>query len=276
MIEFEKMFELRYFLLFLIVIAVCESKNDRNIDFDSESIESSIDNNSSYVRPAIGQTIVEPKSHRIIVRQNKQFRILLWNGFFDKEDWGLPKDFSFKSMNCSFNNCFLTRDKKDLFQSDAVVFHWRNIDTKDLPKDKKLGQKWIVYNMESPEHSPKQLIDPFVKQIDWMATYRSDSDIYVPYGYVNECNNKWNNEDLFDSKSKSIAWIVSNCKTPSRRELYVKQLKQYIDVDIYGKCGPFDCPRDPSCINNIVKTYKFYLSFENSVSFSLSLLVIID
>ena len=34
-----------------------------------------------------------------------------------------------------------------------------------------------------------------------------------------------------------VCWVVSHCNTISKRERYVKELKKYIEVDIYGNCG---------------------------------------
>ena len=46
----------------------------------------------------------------------------------------------------------------------------------------------------------------------------------------------------------------------------------YIPVDIFGGCGPFQCPKDGptgmsdiSCYKHVEENYKFYLSFENSL-----------
>ena len=67
---------------------------------------------------------------------------------------------------------------------------------------------------------------------------------------------------------------MSHCETHSRREDYIKTLRKYIDIDIYGSCGkyfenslPNPCPKGspPDCLNNIFDSYKFYLSFENSL-----------
>ena len=36
-------------------------------------------------------------------------------------------------------------------------------------------------------------------------------------------------------------------------------------VDIYGDCGTHKCPQNVGCFQYISDTYKFYLSFENSL-----------
>ena len=36
-------------------------------------------------------------------------------------------------------------------------------------------------------------------------------------------------------------------------------------VDIYGDCGTHKCPEDVGCFQYISDTYKFYISFENSL-----------
>ena len=44
-------------------------------------------------------------------------------------------------------------------------------------------------------------------------------------------------------------------------------MKKLVDVDIYGKCGKLKCSREKEsdCYQMVEETYKFYLSFENSV-----------
>jgi hypothetical protein len=73
---------------------------------------------------------------------------------------------------------------------------------------------------------------------------------------------------MLTSKEKQ-RWFVSHCDTLSKRELFVKQLQNYIPVDIFGGSGPLKCPRRSSgedpCLKMLNTTYKFYLSFENSL-----------
>ena len=64
-----------------------------------------------------------------------------------------------------------------------------------------------------------------------------------------------------------IVWPVSHCHTDSLREDYVKELSKYIDVDIYGACGKYNCSRNDQswCMKEWESKYLFYLSFENSI-----------
>ena len=67
-------------------------------------------------------------------------------------------------------------------------------------------------------------------------------------------------------RQKSVAWIVSRCRSDSKREDFVTELQKYIDVDVYGRCGTLRCTRgnaSNSCQAKM-KDYHFYLAFENS------------
>lgn len=68
-------------------------------------------------------------------------------------------------------------------------------------------------------------------------------------------------------RPKKIAWFVSHCGVPSKRDLLAQKINNYMKVDIYGKCGTLSCPRDKfdECYDMMEHNYKFYLSFENSV-----------
>ena len=70
---------------------------------------------------------------------------------------------------------------------------------------------------------------------------------------------------MLAGKTRSVAWLVSNCKAPSLRLQYVEELSKYIDVDIFGKCGNKQCPDNMHCYDYLSKHYKFYLAFENSL-----------
>ena len=42
-------------------------------------------------------------------------------------------------------HCIFTKNKSDIHNADAVVFHHRNIVVNDLPTCKNPGQKWVFY-----------------------------------------------------------------------------------------------------------------------------------
>jgi alpha-1,3-fucosyltransferase len=69
---------------------------------------------------------------------------------------------------------------------------------------------------------------------------------------------------VHSTKKKFSAIMASNCGSKSLREEFVKDLGQYIPVDVYGKCGSLTCPKKVDCREYIAKDYKFYLAFENS------------
>jgi hypothetical protein len=68
------------------------------------------------------------------------------------------------------------------------------------------------------------------------------------------------------TKTKTAAWFVSNCRTPSNRENYVARMQTYVDVNIYGDCGQMKCPRgdnETSCNEMLQRDYWFdYLTHD--------------
>ena len=150
-----------------------------------------------------------------------------------------------------------------------------------MPTKRHPKQRYVQWIKEAPVYSHMD-IRSLNGYFNWTMDYRTDSDFYAPYGYIaqtkmhpvgqdlDEYIEKFGQENKHLAKGKSkklkAAWFVSNCHARSRREKYVKELKNYMDIGIYGKCGTFDCSRKNSseCYLNMAKEYKFYLSFENS------------
>ncbi|XP_052077328.1 glycoprotein 3-alpha-L-fucosyltransferase A-like [Mytilus californianus] len=166
---------------------------------------------------------------------------------------------------CVFDNCKISFDRSLLRYSDAVIFFYKEITFK--PPTKFPNQTWILTNFEAPNFkSPERYIKLF--KFDWTMSYRQDSDVYVPYGVIKESrmNNEKNYSSIYSMKSYDVAWIVSNCKTRSRRDEYVEKLSEYIDIDIYGKCGWYSCRGSIfQCKKRLSERYKFMLAFENSL-----------
>jgi len=108
-------------------------------------------------------------------------------------------------------------------------------------------------------------------------SYRTDSDIYFPYGKVVPVDNKYKHSDSYSSRynhnasasfTGKAAWTVSHCGAHSKRDKLVDNLSKYIEIHVYGKCGNHTCSfpnKDDGCFQQLEQTYKFYLSFENSL-----------
>ncbi|XP_059139275.1 glycoprotein 3-alpha-L-fucosyltransferase A-like [Physella acuta] len=180
-------------------------------------------------------------------------------------------------FNSDFNRCEyrctvdLTGDRKQ--EADVLIFFVGYL--KGEPPARPRGQIWVKAMWESPVHyrypSP---YESWRSVFNWTYTYRVDSDIFAPNNLF-----AWRDRTLllsdgeylgiFKNKTKMAAWWVSHCGANSKRDQYVKELQKYIDVDIYGKCGPLKCPNKEKnaeqCEQMLTTTYKFYLSFENSL-----------
>ena len=75
------------------------------------------------------------------------------------------------------------------------------------------------------------------------AHFRSDSDFPFQYFHTqvrdSPCDHCLPNSSLLNGKTKLMVWMVSHCKTQSKREDYIAELSKYIKVDVFGKCGNY-------------------------------------
>ena len=145
--------------------------------------------------------------------------------------WYAPPDLvnkkAYTIKNCEYTNCEISFDKKEINNSDLVLFHHNNMNIKSPMKT--TNQKCVFVSVEVPHHTwryyrQKQWMDKF----DWTMTYRSDSEGYGPYGKIilAKIIKEENNTAIFSMKTKNAVWVVSNCNTPSTREKYVKEMQK--------------------------------------------------
>jgi alpha-1,3-fucosyltransferase len=178
------------------------------------------------------------------------------------------------NARCSVTSCLFTPDVTMLNQSDVVVIY---IDTStNFPLNRQPNQRFVFFNLEPPHYSSlAKLSDQRVRYgyFNWTMTYRWDSDIIhrSDYGFFVKKSNEVKHitksknksvKTLIKGKTKLVAWFVSNCITPVRRENYVQQLSKYIPVDIFGSCTMQNC--STKCYDMLHNDYKFYLAFENT------------
>ncbi|CAH1797409.1 unnamed protein product [Owenia fusiformis] len=203
---------------------------------------------------------------RFYIKKSPVINILAWTIHH-----GAPEHEGMSPFNkCPiFRNCNITNDKSLLDNTEYLLFHVSNINSQILPPYQKPNQKWIMHTKEPPTRWYFKKVLLVKDHINFTMSYWTGSDIFVPYGWVIHNETKHLDpshqipKSIFETRTGVVAWLVSHCDTPSEREDYVAELAEYIQVDIYGKCGK-PCPRKKECLEMIGNKYKFYIAFENS------------
>lgn len=147
--------------------------------------------------------------------------ILIYTKYFGSVNWFQSIAKANQLCNCTFSN-----DLSKLSSADAIVYHWWDVDLIVNKLNDK--QKSIWYNLEPPANTRNEnYLHKFGHKFDCKATYRSDSDIYLPYGWlIKSTNTQFNSSTSnFIKKPKSVAWLVSKCDSSSKREKYANKLK---------------------------------------------------
>ena len=212
----------------------------------------------------------EKKDHNIY--KDKKM-VLFWTTLYFNPGLNYSNKVFKNAENCPVtSNCEVTSDRTMLAYSHAVLFHFYDLkDTVDVPEYHHPKQKWVFLNEEPPtltEH-----VQSYNNTFNITMTYRRDSDVYDPYGYLVQKTPleqmaylRNGTRNFARGKTKMAAWFVSSCNAKSKRQDYVKELQKYIDIEIYGECGDFKCEKgNPECYEKLQNDYKFYLSFENSL-----------
>ena len=117
----------------------------------------------------------------------RDITIIFWTKYHgsDKFITDYSEDFTFnKETNAEgmfdrcpppANRCRLTTNRSLIQQSEAVIFHIRDLEGISWPKFRSPEQRWIFWNLESPMHTfnPQQLKNlPPHLHFNWTLTYR--------------------------------------------------------------------------------------------------------
>ncbi|XP_076047883.1 alpha-(1,3)-fucosyltransferase C-like isoform X7 [Oratosquilla oratoria] len=181
--------------------------------------------------------------------------------------WGVKT----RNNKCVVDKCEITIDPEEVTSADAVLFHLSYYTATKLPTYRRPSQLYVAFSREAPALVRGKQIGDYPDVFNVTMTYRRDSDVVVPYGVITPRTTPVDVNDYWQKKNKSllVSWLVSNCKTSSRREAYVEILKRHIPVDVYGKCGNNQCgPRlgnQPHGCDFVYNDYMFYLAFENQI-----------
>ncbi len=209
--------------------------------------------------------------------------------------WGIP-DFrlgigrdAFRKWGCPVWQCETSTNRTNVHDYDAVIFHMRGSwNPNDLPQRRSPQQRYVFWNLESAAWRESLNTSTLGNFFNWTLTYRWDSDMVMPYGYVRPTRNvplhpsgnqlkqlmSDQKVNYAEGKTKMAAWFVSNCvdNVHSNRNEMVKLLQRYIQIDVYGACGTMTCPKEvgvdnssEDCRDMAGKNYKFYMALENSL-----------
>ena len=121
---------------------------------------------------------------------------------------------------------------------------------------------WVWLNLKPPQNVRYLSISDHI--FNYTASYKKNSDIYLPYGYfIQKPNNFTFHRSYFKTftkKKKLVCWLVTNLKSDFRN-VYYNKLKKYLPIDVYGRNNGF-LKATTTC--GVISQYKFYLSFENT------------
>ncbi|XP_040046926.2 alpha-(1,3)-fucosyltransferase 4 [Gasterosteus aculeatus] len=174
--------------------------------------------------------------------------------------------------------CTLTYEGSAYPRADAVIVHHRDVATgADAlpPEPRPFAQKWIWMNYESPTHTPR--LWQFEDVFNLTLSYRADSDIFLPYGYLvprkggtDVVPNRFAQPLRAASRSRLVrprllAWVISNWSESHARVSFYHQLRRYVQVDVFGRSGqPVPGDGVGGSVVRLVGRYQFYLALENS------------
>lgn len=212
---------------------------------------------------------------------NRTKLLLYYTKFFGSSYWYnnnqrevYSNDFNFNNCPLSVNACHITIDRNLFSESDASLIHIReSINYQQLNNlSRKAHQRFVFFIKESPVHSPVLSSKQHGHLFNYTQTYRPDSDITATtlrtlfWLFDSKVYPNYDFQSILKTKqsNKLLVAIISNCGGSSNRLRYINELKKFVPVDVYGKCG-IKCPANTDCRQTSYSKYKFYLAFENSL-----------
>ncbi|EFX79684.1 hypothetical protein DAPPUDRAFT_244685 [Daphnia pulex] len=211
----------------------------------------------------------------------------MWNPWYGDFGFTLDDDSSFSHMGCKVTNCVLSKNKTKVIpeQADAIVFLYTNLC--ELPKihGRQGFQRFVLLTDDPPMCYPRNYFERdnhFGSFFNWTISYRENADITWKRGWIEKLldqplkiRHSFPQIGMRDNwkKKKLVGWYVARCGSKSKREGYINELREYVEVDSYGPCGTKSCPETNGtptaailpCLDMLAENYKFVLAFEHNV-----------
>lgn len=210
--------------------------------------------------------------------------ILIWNAPERAEIMAFigstPGDLQKAFATCPVSQCRIDVIGRSIHQPlesyDAIIVNFNDqFKLTDVPRfyRRPAHQRLVFFTQEPPPALREYNFSQYANYFNWTMTYRLDSDIPLLYGRFQLRKTKpiVIERPKAINKTRLVAWMATQCETDGGRENYIEELKRHMDVDVYGLCGRLKCARHPvfvshpRCYDMLESTYKFYLSFENSI-----------
>lgn len=97
-------------------------------------------------------------------------------------------------QTCHVPWCLISDDKELLRESDAVIFHGRDM-PHELPTQRSANQPWVYFVQENPHYTTPEP-SMYNGVFNWTMTYKRSSDVWAPYGsYRKKNTDKRSNHD---------------------------------------------------------------------------------
>ncbi|XP_061717262.1 alpha-(1,3)-fucosyltransferase C-like [Cydia pomonella] len=221
--------------------------------------------------------------------------VLIWttsedHSYFDHNEG--QKDFV--RQQCPIFNCYISYNKSllrgDVRNYDAVVVDIREVLKSYMIQPYPIFQRspHQIYVFHALEPSTKYSIcNPNLDHFfNWTWSYKLNSDIPHPFFNIHnlkreiigpKINITWldklkhdsRNKDLIKRKTKSVAWLLTECTSKVLHEKFVNQFQAELanynyTLDVYGACGHQSCSEKGKfkCYKMIEKNYFFSLVTE--------------
>lgn len=168
--------------------------------------------------------------------------------------------------NCTIE-LTIGNDTRQMAGKDAVIVNWvpRTLKAKynAVVEGSSSRQLLLFFSMETPLMAHRINSKYANLKVHAVWSYHRDNQLSMPYGiYQPGVPMK---HIRTESKTKLMAWASSNCLDIFWPRIdFVKELQKHIKLDTYGKCGNLKCPRFNAECDQLMQSYKFYLSAENA------------
>ncbi|KAH6931947.1 hypothetical protein HPB50_001793 [Hyalomma asiaticum] len=207
-------------------------------------------------------------------------RILLWNPPVDQPKRPLShrvsSDFHTRedTISCYYRGpdeekCSVTRNRRLLDRSDAVVFYAERLFRYDMPRWRANAQMWVFWARshlpsmgKAEKYSNPSLSLPLLRHsFNWTMGYRNDADVVIPYkNYycARPSSEAWYSPP--EEPRMDAAWLVDDCEVnrfkteTSRPSVHDNGT---VRIRLFPACGASQCGSPSECIKYIAQRYYF-------------------